>query len=451
MVMISILLFLIGSLVGGLANNFTVLLIGRSVQGIGGGGIIALTEIVVTDLVPLRLRGQWFGVISGTWSVGSVTGPIIGGVFAQSVSWRWIFYVNLPFIGIGLPMVWFFLRLKFRTSSFLDKLRRVDWIGTVLFIGSMTSFLIPVTWGGVMYDWTSWRTLTPLLIGIVGLAGFVLFEIYLAPEPLIRLSIFQTTTAKVAYFDTVIHGLVLWCGLYYQPLYFEAVKGFTPIMSGVALFPMTFTVAPSAMVVGFLVTLTGRYRWAIWGGWVLSTLGMGLLILLDVNTSTVSWIFIMLVAGFGLGMLFPSLAFAVQGSSTNADLAFAVAMFSFFRAFGQSIGVAIGGVTFQNQMKKKLLKYPALAPMASTYAKDAAGLVQIIKSMADGADKENLKNAYADSLKTVWVLICVLSGVALVASLLIKAYDLNRALETEQGFKHTRTRDEEKEGVKAEQ
>jgi hypothetical protein len=348
-------------------------------------------------------------------------------------------------------MVWYFLRLKFRPSSFMAKLQRVDWIGTFLFIGSLTSFLIPVTWGGVMYPWDSWRTLTPLLIGVVGLAGFTAFEIYVAPEPLIRLSIFQTTTAKVAYFQTVIHGLCLWCGLYYQPLYFEAVKGYTPILSGVALFPMTFTVAPTAVVVGFLITKTGKYRWAITAGWALTTLGLGLLILFDAKTKTVSWIFIMLVAGFGLGMLFPSMAFAVQAASTNADLAFAVAMFSFFRAFGQSIGVAIGGVTFQNEMKKKLMKYPALAPMASTYAKDAAGLVQIIKSMADGPDKENLKTAYADSLKPVWLLICVLSGVALATSVLIKAYDLDRALETEQGFKHVRTRDEEKEGVKTEQ
>ena len=139
--------------------------------------------------------------------------------------------------------------------------------------------------------------------------------------------------------------------------------------------------------------------------------------------------------GPGLGILFPSLAFAIQGSATNANLAFAVAMFSFFRAFGQSIGVAIGGVIFQNQMRQKLEKYPAFASQAGELSKDAAGLVQVIKGMADGVDKHDLKSAYADSLKTVWVVMCALAGVAMIASLWTKQYDLDRALTSEQTLK----------------
>lgn len=171
-----------------------------------------------------------------------------GGAFSQNVSWRWVFWLNLPFIGIGGVMITFFLMLNYKTSSFLAKLRRVDWVGMVLFLGSMTGFLIPITWGGVQYPWDSWRTLVPLLVCAVGIVAFIVHQEYFAAEPLIRTSVFKNTTAAVTYVETVIHGILLWAILYYLPLYYEAVKGLTPIMSGVALFPQTFTVAPVAAV-----------------------------------------------------------------------------------------------------------------------------------------------------------------------------------------------------------
>lgn len=396
-------------------------------------GIISMTEIVITDLVPLRYRGQWAGFIAGMWSIGSVSGPIIGGAFA-SVQWRWIFWINLPFIGIGAVMIPLFLRLRVVPESVAAKLRRVDWLGSVLFVGSMTSFLIPLTWGGVMYSWSSWRTLVPLLIGAVGLVGFCFYEAYLAPEPMIRLSVFANRTANIAFLTTTLHGVILWQLLYYQPLYFEAVKGYTPVVAGVALFPATFTVAPMAVVTGLLITKTGRYRWSIWLGWALGTFGLGLLLLLKVDTSIPAWIFITLISGLGLGILFPGLQFQLQAASTNKDMAFAVAMFVFFRSFGQALGVAVGGVIFQNEMASHLKAYPAYAGNASDLAKDAAALVQIIKNTPAGDAKLQLQTAYIDSLHTVYIFMLVLAAVCLVASLFIKSYDLNVGLETEHGF-----------------
>ncbi|KAL8814448.1 MAG: hypothetical protein Q9223_006326 [Gallowayella weberi] len=444
MILTGLVFFAVGVVVAAVARGFTVLLIGRSLQGVGGGSLCALTEIVVADLVPLRLRGQWFGLISAMWALGSVSGPIIGGAFAQG-EWRWIFWINLPFIAIAFVFVPLFLRLAFKPSSFAAQLARVDWFGSVLFIASTTSFLIPITWGGVSYPWTSWHTLVPLCLGVAGLISFVTYEEVVATEPLIRMIIFKNRTAAVSYIETVIHGMILWSLLYYMPLYYEAVKGFSPVISGVALFPETFTVAPASIVVGILITVTGRYRWAIWSGWVLTVLGTGLLYLLDVNTSTVEWIFLNLVGGLGMGMLFPSMAFAIQASSTNADLAFAIAMFSFFRAFGQAIGVAVGGTIFQNQVKTKLLSYPLLASKADEYSKDASRLVQIIKAMQDGVVKEDMKHAYADSLKVVWTTMCGLAAVGLILSFWTKGLDMNKPLETEQGFlEEKKTADEER-------
>lgn len=317
----------------------------------------------------------------------------------------------------------------------------MDWLGSVLFIGSTTSFLIPITWGGVSYAWNSWRTLVPLIIGVVGLVFFVVYEEKFAKEPLIRMDVFKNRTAAASYFETTIHGMILWCILYYLPLYYETVKGETPMLSGVSLFPETFTVAPAAMVTGILITKTGRYRWAIWGGWFLTTFGSGLLCLLKADTPTVAWVFLNLISGLGLGILFPSMAFSIQAATTNKDLAFAVALFSFFRAFGQAIGVAIGGTIFQNEMKKKLLTHPLLAPKAGEYSADASSLVQIVKTMAAGEEKTQLIQSYSDALQIVWAVMTGLAFLGLLSSLLIKGLDLDRALETEQGMAREKTRE----------
>ena len=334
------------------------------------------------------------------------------------------------------------LRLALKQTKLAEQLRRVDWIGSILFIGSTTSFLIPITWGGVSYAWDSWRTLVPLIIGIIGLIVFVVFEEYLAKEPLIRMDVFKNRTNAASFFETTIHGMILWCILYYLPLYYETVKGETPILAGISLFPETFTVAPAAMVTGILITKTGRYRWAIWSGWTLTTFGCGLLCYLKVDTSTVAWVFLNLVSGLGMGMLFPAMAFSIQAATPSKDLAFAVGLYSFFRAFGQAIGVAIGGTIFQNQMKIKLLAYPLLASQATEYSADASSLVQVIKKMPAGEARTELIQSYTDALQIVWAVMTGLAFLGLLSSLLIKGLDLDRALETEQGMAREKTKEQ---------
>ncbi|RMD39615.1 hypothetical protein DV735_g5511, partial [Chaetothyriales sp. CBS 134920] len=419
MVLTAITFFLAGVLMAALCNNFSLMLAGRTIQGIGGGGIISLTEILITDLIPLRFRGQWAGLISGMWSLGSVSGPVIGGAFA-SVGWRWIFWINLPFIGVCFVLIPLFLRLNLVPSSIMSKLKRVDWIGTIIFVGSSVSFLIPLTWGGVMYPWSSWRTLVPLLVGAAGLAAFVLYEKFVAPHPSIPLSIFANRTTNTAFFTTVLHGILLWCLLYYQPLYYEAVKGYKPVIAGVALFPSTFTVAPMAVIAGISITKLNRYRWCIYAGWAVTTLGCGLLILLDVDTTIPQFIFINLVPGVGLGLLFPALQFQLQAASSSKNVAFAVAMFSFFRAFGQTLGVAIGGVIFQNQMTHKLRAYPHYAANASDLARDATALVYIIQGTPAGQDKDDLLKAYNGSIRAIYIFLTACTGLALITCTWIK-------------------------------
>ncbi|KAJ5701347.1 hypothetical protein N7488_008895 [Penicillium malachiteum] len=431
LIVIAIVSFMIGAIIAGLANDFTHMLIGRSFQGVGGGGIITLTAVVIADIVPLSHRAKYFGMLSAIWSLGTVIGPVIGGCFAQKVSWRWIFYINFPFIVIGTILVAWSSNFQRRNNlSFYKKLRQIDFIGITIFVPSTAAFLIPLTWGGVLYSWKSWHTLAPLLAGTTGLCIFAAYEIYLASHPIIPPSIFRNRTALISFHGSMVVGLLVWCCLYFLPLYYEAVKGFRPIMSGIALFPETFTLAPSAMVIGLLISRTGKYYWAICVGWLVSTIGLGLLCLLDAETKTVTWVFLNLVGGIGIGMVLPSVALAVQASANEETLGVAVATSTFFRGFGQSIGVAIGGVIFQNMMESTMLGNPALKSLATEYSQDASGAVEMIRVMQDGVVKQELKEAYARSLKFVWAFGCAVSGLTFLMSLFTKSYDLNRVFVT---------------------
>lgn len=340
-------------------------------------------------------------------------------------------------------MVTLFVKLNFISGSIMEKLRRVDWLGVLLFTASVTSVMIPISWGGVSYSWDSWHTLVPLIVGIFGMVGFTLHERFIAAEPMMPLAIFANWTLRVTYFQTIIHGMILWSLLYYLPLYYEAIKGYSPIITGVAIFPETFTVAPASVIVGIVVSITGRYRWALWSGWLLTILGTGLLYLMDVDTTVVQWIFLNLVVGLGTGVLFPAMAFSIQSAVEVKHIAFGTAFFSFFRAFGQALGIAVGGSIFQNQIKSKIMAYPLLAPMAEQYGNDATSLVSIIQGMQPGDARDQLMQAYADSLKTVWIVMCALAATGGVTSIFVKAYSLDQVLVTEQGFNHKKEVDTE--------
>ena len=314
----------------------------------------------------------------------------------------------------------------------MKKLQSLDWIGSALFVASATSFLIPLSWGGVMYNWDSWRTLVPLLVGAAGLVGLYFYEGHWAKNPMIKVEIFKNRNAAVAYLGVVLHGTIVTGSLYYLPLYYEAVKGLSPILSGIALFPESFTIAPGAFVVGALIARTNAYRWAVWAGWAITTLGLGLLWLLDSNTSTPQWIFLNLVVGIGIGFNYVALGVMLQASTKDENMTSAVALFTFGRLLGQALGVVIGGVTFENQLRKKLLAEPTLAGFAAQYANNGAALAELIGTSQPSITKTTLQNTYADSLKAVWMSFAALSGVALISSVVIKGVSLDREFDPSQ-------------------
>lgn len=325
-------------------------------------------------------------------------------------------------------MVPLFIKLQVIPASFAYKLARVDWIGMVLFIGSATGFMMAISWGGVQYAWDSWHTLVPLLLGLLGFGVFYVYEEWYAANPIVPMIVFKNRNASAAYISTVLHSLIVLSLVYYLPLYYEGVKGFGTTITGVAVFPETFTVAPAAVVAGIIITKIGTFRWAVWSGWAITVLGLGILYLMDVNTTTLQWIFLNLVPGIGTGLLYPALQFSVQSATSDENMASAVAMYSFFRAMGQALGVAVGGTVFQNQLFSKIRDHAELAPLAGEYSKNAAALAQIIRTMQPGSNRTDLIQAYADALKTVWLVMCGLAGGGLLLGFLIRNLPLDRLL-----------------------
>ncbi|KAH8725917.1 putative MFS transporter [Phaeosphaeriaceae sp. PMI808] len=431
---VCIIFFLVGIIISSVANGFTSMLVGRTLQGVGGGGIILLSDIIVTDLVPMRQRGAYFGIIAGIWALGSVTGPVVGGALAYKASWRWLFWINIPFAVVTLIMVPIFLRLKRTPGSIIDKLKRVDWFGSALFVGATTCFLMPVTWGGVQYAWESWCTIFPLVLGVVAIIAFCVYEKYVPREPIIRLKLLREYNMAFSLVAGLVNSAIVYGLLYFAPLYFEATKGYNPILTSVALFPSTFTIAPMSILAGVIITKTGDFRVVTWVGWITATLGLGVMTLLDVDTSVVKWLFITLTAGIGLGLLFTTLAIINQAATSDENMSFAISLFFFCRCMGQCLGVAISGTIFQNRMRQNLLNTSTLADRAVEYSRDASRIVAILRDMPDDQAKVDLIQAYADALKIVWAAYCALSGVLMIASFFIKHVSLDRKHQTKQGL-----------------
>ncbi|KAI8266642.1 Efflux pump FUS6 [Colletotrichum sp. SAR 10_98] len=434
LVYVSALFFAAGSVVGAVAKSFRVVIVGRTIQGVGGGGILALCEVIVTDLVPLSVRGQWFSLLSAVWSVGTVTGPLIGAGYAQNVTWTWIFWINLPIIAVGVVMIFFFLKQAKIPGDIAGKLARFDWLGSFLFTAGSTSFLFGISTGGVMYEWNSFRSLLPLVLGVFILVAFGVWELKFAKEPMTDKGIFNNWTMVANYIMTVFHGMILWSLLYFLILYYQAVKSYSLVVSAVAALPETLTVAPAAMAVGLVAGITGRYRWSIWSGWVITTLGAGLLCLMKPGTTVPAWIWLNIPIGLGTGMLFPAMALSIQAACEPALNGQAAAFYSFLRTFGQSLGVAVSGVIFQNAFREKLAAVPDLAHLADEYSRDATIVVEIIKQMPRDALRAELVEAYCDALRAIWISLIAFSGFCMVLSLTIKRYSLDQEHVTEQGL-----------------
>lgn len=375
--------FTAGSVICGVASNIPVLLAGRCVQGVGGGGIITLVQVITADIIPLRQRPKFFSLVLAAWALGSVLGP---------------------FCSLGFIMVPLFVKLVTDRTSLKSKFLRVDWLGGFLFTGGLTSFLIGLSFGGVQFPWASPRTFIPIMTGILGVTAALIWERYGAREPFLRHSCFCSSSAIVAYLCAFIQGLVLFCALYYLPIYFLAVVFSTPIGAGVKLFSASSLMLPGSAMVSVLITRLARFRWAIWAGYFNATLGAGLLIL-GCSTATEHrshWIPGCVVFGLGHGMILSSVNFCIQASVNPEDAGRAASMYAFIRTLGMAVGVAVGGAVFQNLMSGRL----ASLGLPTKIAKDAEGYIAVVKTLSTANPlKVGVLDGYVGGVKGVFEMI----------------------------------------------
>ncbi|KAL8780780.1 MAG: hypothetical protein Q9194_000713 [Teloschistes cf. exilis] len=423
--------FLVGSLIAALSINVKMLLAGRAIQGIGGGGLIILANICISDLFSMRERGKYFGMIGGVWGLASALGPILGGVFTEKVCWRWCFYINLPFDGIAFAIIMFFLDIETPKTDLLAGLKAIDWLGSITIVAGTIMFLLGLEYGGVSHPWTSAIVICLIIFGLFTIVLFFLNECKLAIYPVMPLRLFKYRSNIAALVVCFCHGTTFISGAYFLPLYFQAVLGASPILSGVYTFPFVLSLSFVSAAVGVFIKKTGQYLPPIWFGMFFMTLGFGLYIDLP---STPSWsriIVFQIIAGIGVGPNFQAPLIALQTLVKPRDIATATATFGFTRNIATSISVVIGGVIFQNGMSRRQSTLAAGLPpdVADFLGGGSAGAATDVVKNLPSAQKKVANQVYTESLKTMWIYYTVIAFVGLLASLMIARQKLSKVHE----------------------
>jgi MFS family permease len=438
LIVIAVVLFAVGSAVSGAAKSTAALIAGRTVQGIGGGGINVLVDIIVCDLVPLRERSKFMGVIFSFFAVGLSLGPVIGGLMTQRVTWRWIFYLNLPICGVALVLLVLFLKVQYKKDSGQNMVRRIDFVGNALLIASVLAVLLALTWGGTKHAWSSWRTIVPLILGLLGQGGFLALQSSkLIPEPTMPIRLFSNRTSLSTFALTFVHAILTYWLTYFLPVYFQSALEASPIQSGVNLLASAITAIPFAILAGGGLTKLGRYRPFHFVGIGLLTIAFGLFTRLDAHSSTGYWVGIQILGAAGTGILLTTTLPAIQAPLGEGDVAVATATWGFLRSFGGVWGVAIPSAVFNSQVND-LLGRVRSAELRQTLANGGAYAVASRKFMRSLSQTPALKaqvlGVYVDSLKLVWQVGIAFGLLGFLIALVVKEIPMREQLETEFGM-----------------
>ena len=372
----AVIMFLVGSVLAGAAQDMLQLIITRGIQGIGGGGIMAMSFVVMGDIIPPRERGKYAGYFTGVFAVSSVIGPLVGGFLVDSLSWRWIFYINIPLGAIALV-----LTQKFLVMDRVRHDRQIDWLGAALMVGASTSALLVAVWGGQEHEWGS-----PTIVGLGALAtvclALFIWQEGRASEPLLPLRLFRESIITVSTSLSFVLGVVMMGSMTFLPLFLQVVIGATPTTSGLLLLPMMGGVLAGSTIAGRLTTRWGRYGMFPRAGTLIAVTGVVTLSRLDADSSRIHSSLGMLLLGFGIGMTMPTLSLAVQNAAPMADMGVATSSVNFFRSLGGSLGVAVFGAVMAGHVSDidpSLLNSPA-----AIRALPDVDRLPIISALADG-------------------------------------------------------------------
>jgi len=405
----AIVLFLVGSALCGLSQNMTQLILFRAVQGLGGGGLVVTTQAVVGDIVPPRDRGRYQGIFGAVFGLSSIAGPLLGGYFTTHLSWRWIFYINLP-VGVAA------LAVLAATLPSLSRreVRAIDYAGAGLLAVMLSSITLVSDLGGTSYPWSS-----PLMIGliaaaVVSLALFIVVERNVA-EPVLPLHLFGQQTFVITSAVGLIVGFALFGSVTYFPLFLQVVKAVSPTGSGMEMIPMMGGMLVTSIASGQLISRTGHYKIFPVLGTAVMTAGLFLLSRLSPQTSEATASLLMLVLGVGLGMVMQVLVIAVQNAVDYADLGVATSGATLFRLIGGSLGTAILGAVFGARLSANL----ARALPSTALAHGANGMsVQAVLSLPP-ATRATYEQAFTSSLDTMFLFAAVVCGVGFVLTWLL--------------------------------
>jgi EmrB/QacA subfamily drug resistance transporter len=411
----AILIFLAGSMLAGLSQSMGELIGFRALQGIGAGGLMVSAQAIIADIVPPRDRGRYMGLIGSVFAVASVAGPLLGGFLVDNLSWRWVFYVNMPVGALAVLIV--VTRLHLHTPSVSH---RIDYLGTFNLSTGVGALILLTTWGGVQYAWGS-----PTIVGL-GVAGLVLLAVFVwwerrAIEPLLPLQLFRSSVFSVASAMGFTIGMAMFGAIIFIPLFLQIVYGASPTSSGLRTIPLMAGLLVASILSGRAISRVGRYKAFPIAGTAVLAVGMYLLSLLGVHTAPWVASAYMVVVGVGLGLVMQVLVLVVQNDARPQEIGVATSTATFFRSVGGAFGVAIFGTIFASRLSHRLAGLPrsVTAHLGSGVHLNPAQ----VKNLPPHVHAEFL-DAFAHSLHGVFLFGMALAAVPFVLSWFLKEVPL---------------------------